>query len=168
MVAATGVLVAAGYYILNMRETSRSRKVALTNNLLQAMFSEEGTRRHISLLNMEWTDLEDFKRKYDSKINEEDFVKRTVFLTNVNYMSYLIEEGLLDIGSVYEVCGEAIMDNWLKFESIYEIYAKGGMGFGRDIIANVEYLAREMIRMKALRDPTRARWQQSCHTVDVG
>jgi len=34
IVAATGVLVAAVFYILNMRETTRNRRLTLTNNLM--------------------------------------------------------------------------------------------------------------------------------------
>jgi hypothetical protein len=151
--AAIGVCIAAMYYVLNLRETTRNRKVALTSNLLQAMFSEEGLKRHISLLNMEWSDWDDFQKKYDSKVNEENYVKRTVFVTTVNYVGYLVKEGLLDVGSVYEICGEAIMDNWLKFKPIYYKYVEVG-GYGRDIFENFEYLAEVMIRMKAARDPS--------------
>jgi hypothetical protein len=152
MVAATGVLVAAVFYVLNMRETTRNRKVALTSNLLQAMFSEEGLRRFISLMNMEWSDFEDFEKKYDSKVNEENYAKRTAFVTTVNYIGYLVKEGLIDVGSVYEICGEAIMDVWLKFRPIFLKYVELG-GYGKDIFENFEYLAKVMIKMKAARDP---------------
>ena len=152
LVTATSVTIAAIYYIINLRETIRNRKVALTSNLLQSMFSEEGLKRHISLLNMDWSDFDDFVKKYDSSVNEENYVKRTVFVTTVNYVGYLVKEGLLDIGSVYEICGEAIMDNWLKFKPIYYKYVEIG-GYGKDIFENFGYIAKEMIRMKAVRDP---------------
>jgi hypothetical protein len=153
LVTATSVTIAAIYYIINLRETTRNRKVTLTSNLLQSMFSEEGLKRHISLLNMQWVDFDDFVKKYDSKVNEENYVKRTVFVTTVNYVGYLVKEGLLDIGSVYEICGEAIMDNWLKFKTIYYKYVEVG-GYGRDVFENFEYIAKEMIKMKATRDPS--------------
>ncbi len=70
----------------------------------------------------------------------------------VNYVGYLVKEGLLDIGSVYEICGEAIMDNWLKFKPIYYGYVEIG-GYGKDIFENFEYIAKEIMRMKAVRDP---------------
>lgn len=116
------------------------------------MFSEEGLKRHISLLNMQWSDFDDFVKKYDSRVNEENYVKRTVFVTTVNYVGYLVKKGLLDIGSVYEICGEAIMDNWQKFKPVYYKYVEVG-GYGKDIFENFEYIAEEMMRMKAARDP---------------
>jgi hypothetical protein len=50
MVAATGVLVAAVFYILNMMETTRNRRMALTNNLMQNFTSEEGSKRWAELM----------------------------------------------------------------------------------------------------------------------
>ena len=35
IVAATGVLVAATYYILNLRETNKNRRITLTNTMMQ-------------------------------------------------------------------------------------------------------------------------------------
>ena len=69
MVAATGVLVAAVFYILNMRETTRNRRLTLTNNLMQNFTSEEGSRRWLELMTMEWKDFDDFRAKYDSSLN---------------------------------------------------------------------------------------------------
>lgn len=64
--AAIGVCAAASYYIFNLRETTRSRRVALTNTLIQSFISEEGSRRWADMMNMEWKDFDDFYKKYDS------------------------------------------------------------------------------------------------------
>jgi hypothetical protein len=152
MAGAIGVCVAALYYMINLRETSRNRKATLANNILQTMFSEEGLKRWISLLNMQWTDFDDFTKKYDSTVNEDNYVKRTAFILTVNYICYLVKQGLIDIGSVYEISGEGIMDFWIKFKPIYlELVVRGG--YGKDFFDNVEYLANLMINMKAVRDP---------------
>ena len=56
MVAATGVLVATMYYIMNLRETRRNGRITLTNNLIQMFFKSESNRITIELLHTEWTD----------------------------------------------------------------------------------------------------------------
>jgi hypothetical protein len=157
---ALGVCVAAFYYALNIRESGKNRKIALTNTLLQTMASEEGIRRMISLINMEWSDWDDFFKKYDSKVNEENFVKRTVFTMTAGYIGYLIKEGVIDIGSVYQLIGESVMDVWLKFKPVLYKYVEIG-DWGKDSFENFEFLANEMIRMKAERDPIYARKRAS-------
>ena len=76
MVAATGVLVAAAFYILNLRETMINRRINETNSLLEGFMSEEGQRRWGELLNMEWSDYDDFEKKYGSDVNLDNFAKR--------------------------------------------------------------------------------------------
>jgi TRAP-type C4-dicarboxylate transport system permease small subunit len=47
--AAIGVCIAAFYYALNLRETTKNRREILTNNLLQNLYTEEGQMRFITL-----------------------------------------------------------------------------------------------------------------------
>jgi hypothetical protein len=68
MVAATGVLIAAVFYILNLRVqqenmkgTAKNRRATLTNNILQTFLSDEGMAKFLELLSMEWTDFDDFE-----------------------------------------------------------------------------------------------------------
>jgi len=76
MVAATGVLVAAVYYTLNMRETAKNRRATFANTMLQSTLTEEWNLRHIEVMNMHWNDFEDFKRKYDSSVDPQIYAKR--------------------------------------------------------------------------------------------
>jgi hypothetical protein len=47
--AAIGVCIAAFYYALNFRETTKNRREILTNNLLQNLYTEEDQMRFITL-----------------------------------------------------------------------------------------------------------------------
>ena len=76
MVAATGVLVAAGYYVLNMKATLETRRIGVIENMMNNMTSYEGNRNLIELLNYEWTDYEDFEKKYGSDNNADAAAKR--------------------------------------------------------------------------------------------
>jgi hypothetical protein len=140
MVAATGVIVAAAYYVMNlrvqrenMREASKNRKIALTNTLLQTLTSEAGLKRYISLVSMEWKDWADFDRKYDSKVNEDNFVMRALFASNCSNIGYLLKEGVIDVESVYQLCGEEIMDVWLKLKPVHYRFVETG-DYGKDSI----------------------------------
>jgi len=70
MVAATGVLVAAAYYIYNtrinqrmMKVTQDSRKAEVTNNILNNLQSLESWKAFFDVMNLEWKDFEDFAKK---------------------------------------------------------------------------------------------------------
>ena len=68
---ATGVAIAALFYVLNLRISQRNqrltletRKAQLYMQIYQQLRSEESQRRIIDVLNMEWKDYDDFERKY--------------------------------------------------------------------------------------------------------
>ena len=88
MVAATGVLIAVVFYILNMRETTRNRRMALTNSLMQNFTSEEGSRRWMELMLMEWKDFDDFRERYDSSVNPDNFAKRNYIYNTCDMLGY--------------------------------------------------------------------------------
>jgi hypothetical protein len=50
LVTATSVTIAAIYYIVNLKETLRNRRVALATGLMQTFISEEGSRRWIGII----------------------------------------------------------------------------------------------------------------------
>ena len=70
MVAATGVLIAAIFYVHNLRETAKNRRVTLTTSLMQPVLTKEGMR-DFELNSIDWSDLEDLK--YDSRVNPDNF-----------------------------------------------------------------------------------------------
>ena len=63
--------VAAVYYVLNLREISRNRRITLTTTVLEPFMTKEGYGDLLDLLDMEWTDFEDFKNKYDHRVDPE-------------------------------------------------------------------------------------------------
>jgi hypothetical protein len=95
--AAIGVCVAAFYYTLTLRETTRNRKIAYTTNFMQSFYSKENSRRFIDLLDMQWKDFDDFYKKYDSRVNPENFADRWSFLGMLDVLGYQYKAGLVDI-----------------------------------------------------------------------
>ena len=150
MVAATGVLVAAIYYIQNMKETAKNRRAALTNNILQTFLSEEGMSRFLDLLAMQWSDYDDYMRKYDSRVNPRSFALRVSFWNTCDLLGYQYREGMLDLKSIYNVGGTFIENAWVKFGPIIEEYRK--RDYSTDMYENFEYLAGVLTKMKESKD----------------
>ena len=152
MVAATGVLIAAIFYVLNMRETTKNRKATLTNNLMQFITSTERAKIGMELLSMEWEDFDDFYRKYDSTVNPDNYAKRMVHWGYYEILGVQYRTGLLDVETIYAVSGVSIVNMWLRFKPIIEEYRK--FDYGKDFYQNWEYLANDLARIKAVRDPS--------------
>ena len=152
MVAATGVLVAAAFYILNLRETTRNRLISQTNTLLQTFMSEGGQKSWGELLNMEWRDYEDFEKKYGSDYNLDNFAKRQSLFYQFDTLGHMLRKGLADRETLYNTTGIAASWTWTKFKSILSENRRRYAG--RDVFTGFEYLAGEMMKMKHLRDPS--------------
>jgi hypothetical protein len=139
MVAATGVIVAAVFYVLNLRETSKNRRITLTSTLLQPFMTKEGVRDYNQLISMKWTDLEDYKRKYDADVNPENYVLRFSIWNMMDNLGKLYREGLIDLETLHSGSAGAYQWLWLKFKPVIEMYR--GTDYGRYYLENFEYAA---------------------------
>jgi hypothetical protein len=145
MVAATGVLVAAVFYIINLRETTKNRRITYTNSVMQQLLTEEGVRRENDCWMMQWTDFEDFKRKYDNRVNPENYPKRMSLWLQYDSIGYLYRSGLIDLDTVANVGSGLLVWDWLKFKPIIEEYRKIGE-IGSRGFSNFEYLAEAVMK----------------------
>ncbi len=166
MVAATGVLVAAVFYILNLRvgkknqelmlksqeQTLETRKLQFIQSTAQNLLNEEGSKRYCELMNMEWRDYDDFERKYGSDYNLDNYGKRTTTMMNYTMMGACIREGLIDSESLYNMGMFGVIFFWEKFKGVIREQARmyNGADWGQDI----ELLASEMLRIKLRKDPS--------------
>ena len=152
MVAATGVLVAAIFYMVNLRETNKNRKITFTTSFMQQFYSKENSRRYIDLLGMRWTDDADYMSKYDSRVNPENFADRWSFLGMMDVLGYQYKTGLIDLETIYELNWAPIIMTWIKFKPIIEKYKK--TDYGEDQYANFELIANALWKIKMERDPS--------------
>jgi hypothetical protein len=148
--AAIGVCVAAFYYIMNLRETTRNRKMALTTTMMQTFISEEGSKRWAELLNMEWKDYDDYMKKYDWSVNPDNYAKRNITWNTCDILGYQYMSGQLDLGTVWSICNTGIPMTWEKFGPIILESKKRGETT-KQIWKYFEYLAyeirKEMVKM---------------------
>ena len=110
---AISVILGVIYYMINLRETTRNRRVTLTNALMQTFLSEEGSRLWIDIMQAEWEDFDDFYRKYDSTVNLDFYAKRDSFFRTFDIFGYQYMSGYLDIGTLWTVCNEAVAFTWV-------------------------------------------------------
>jgi hypothetical protein len=148
--AAIGVCLAAVYYALNLRETTRNRRITLTNTLMQPFLTEEGMKNINEMFDMEWTDFKDFMKKYDSKLNPSNFAKRMALWNNLEVLGFQYRSGLIDLGTVYSVCLMLVPMLWMKFKPVIEEYKK--FDYPKTAYENFEYLASEIAGYVARRD----------------
>ena len=71
---------------------------------------------------MTWNDLDYYKRKYDHRVNPENYAKRTSMWNRCNAIGSLYREGLLDLKTLYAGSAGIISRMWLKFRTIIEMY----------------------------------------------
>ena len=119
--AALSFILAATYYIFNMRHARETRQAQLFMQLTSQLFTTEMMNNSIELLEMQWTDLEDFYRKYDSSVDRDNFVKRFQYWFLLNQVGYLLKKGLIDKDFTYTLLGGYSANwHWQKFKPIIE------------------------------------------------
>ena len=151
MAAAIGVFIAAVYYVMTLRTAQRNMRITLTNSLMQSLLSEEW-RRWFELLYMEWKDYDDFERKYGTDIGFDNASKRMNLWYTYNVLGRILESGLADKETLYNVMSVGAVWLWVKFKPIIEEHRRRYSG--KDAYSGFEYLANEMLKMKRQRDPS--------------
>jgi hypothetical protein len=164
MVAATGVLVAAGYYILNLRasqknqelslkaqqQTLETRRIGLMDSLIARTINKEAMMSSIKLLRYEWSDYEDFEKKYGTENDVEAAAERYVVWNLFDAFGMMLRKGMVEIEDVY-AAASVCMFLWEKFKPIIEENRRryNGQSYLRDF----EYLYDEMMKWKLSKDP---------------
>jgi len=159
MVAATGVLVAAIYYVMtlrttqrNMKQTLETRRIGLVDSLITRTINVEGYKRFFELLRYEWKDYEDFELKYGSENNVEAAAKRFAIWHDYNSTGMMLRKGLVEAEDLYDMGMIGVIFLWEKYRPIIEENRRryNGQNYLRDL----EYLAGEMLRVVRERDPS--------------
>jgi hypothetical protein len=148
---ALSVVLGVIYYAINLKETIRNRRVTLANNLLSTVNSEDAQRKYFELMSMQWTDFEDFKSKYDSSVNPENYIKRYSFWQVCDHVGWQYRKGLVDLETIYFSAGLNIFLMWRKFKPLIEALRK--WQYGHQYCVNWEYLAEALDKMSERLDP---------------
>jgi hypothetical protein len=145
MVAATGVLVAAAYYVLNMRAAERNKKIQLSTSITERLSTKDWNRDFLQLYNHNWGDIDDFMKKYDSTVNPDSHALRWEVWATYDNLGYLLREGLVDKEMVFNSMGTWSILIFGRFKPVIDHYRR--VELGPRWMENFEYLAREMWEM---------------------
>jgi hypothetical protein len=149
MAGALGVFLGAVYYINNMRYTLKTREVDLCRMFVSEITSESGVECYSTAMGMEWENYEDFQNKYGP--GRPEYCRWVSQLLKYESMAYLIKKNIVKPETVYDLGFTGIIPFWEKFKDV--LVARRNF-LGRDNMANAEFLAGEMLRIKLQKDPS--------------
>ena len=105
------------YYVMVLRNQNKTRQIQLLMQLSDRR-NEETSRKGLELLEMEWTDYDDFERKYGSDNNPDNFAMRVTFWNRFNTQGMLLRRGLVDADILFASGGNGPMFHWNKYGPI--------------------------------------------------
>lgn len=151
-IAATGVTIAAIYYIMILRNAQRSRQMGMLMQLYQSRYDSEGMQRLWKILSMEWDDFDHYMEKY-SLVKHPEREEGALVSASFGFydgLGILVKDKMVDVNTVYRMFGLRILMVWYKFETLIKGFREleGGVGAGSDYVENFEYLANEMIKFR--------------------
>ena len=149
MLAATGVLVAAIYYIISLRYNMKARETEICRLATSDFHSEQGMQRYAAVMSMEWKDYEDFWKKYGPS-NPEMFGKWTSQFITWATVGTLIKNKVVRAERLYDMGAYGAILGWEKFKDI--IQSRRDVAWGQDYLSNAEFFAQEMLKVKTKRD----------------
>jgi hypothetical protein len=130
MVAATGVLVAAAYYVITLRANQKTTKMTLETRQIQALLEYNQERTSIELplytqfMKAKWVSFDDFYEKYGAGSNPELFSFMTQLWNRYNISGLMIRDGLISVNAYVEYIGDAPAIVWDKYRDIILEYRR--------------------------------------------
>jgi len=122
-----GILVGIGYYIMTLRNQQRSQKTAEETRKYQLLYDinqftsdEDIGQDFYALMDMEWTDYDDFTEKYGVKNNPTMNMKRQKMFRRWNFNGLLMRDGLIDADSFVQTLADNAPILWNKFGGLVE------------------------------------------------
>jgi len=112
-------------------------------NIFKDYTTDEFMRNTHELTYMEWTDYDDFERKYGSDNNMENYVKRMKTFYWYNGLGLLLEDKLIDESIVYGALGSSTTIYWEKFK---DVLLKGRSLYGESCGLDLSFSRRGWLR----------------------
>ncbi len=156
--AAIGVCIAAVYYMMtlrvqqaNMKETMLNRRETFSSNLRAYSCSEAWVNAYLEASKMQWTDYDDFQRKYGWEVDTKLATKRFVVLARYDMMGRQYRTGLITFDDIGAFNGYNLVWTWLKFKPIIE---EGRRRHNpKNTYSDLEYAAESILKKLSEDDP---------------
>jgi len=119
MVAATGVLVAAIFYVLNMRATLQTRQAQLFMQIYLKTTEKSFMKDGLEITDeWKWTDFDDYDKKYVA--NRDNNAKFMACSDYFEGLGVLVKRKLIDPGLVDDLISSGIIGFWEKTRPVVE------------------------------------------------
>lgn len=115
MVAATGVLVAAIYYVWNIRTTLQTRQAQLFMPIYATYNSDENIRAYSTIMGWKFKDYDDYTSKYSPEQNPDADVMHRKFNGFLEGVGVLVKRGMIDPSFVDDLMSGRVIRYWEKF-----------------------------------------------------
>ena len=142
-----GILVGILYYITIMRNQSKAREAQFLLQLNNVFQDKEAIKDWLNVLQMQFTDYDDFLEKFDSEVNMENYLQRSRIYRMLNTFGHILKKGLVDPETVFDgISGDFIEDMWRKHSVIIlEIRKRRNVPH---YLEGFEYLAKAMKKIQ--------------------
>ena len=139
MVAATGVLVAAIYYIYNMRITQRNSALALKSQeqtletrqaqlfmpIYSTFYSDEFLKANSEIMTWSYDNYDDYTSKYGYASNHEASMLQSKVNLYLEGIGVLVKRGLIDPSLVDDLMSSVVIRYWEKYRQyVYDYRAR--------------------------------------------
>ena len=110
--AALGILVAATYYILTLRNQNRTRQAQLFMQIYSQWNSEEFARMRLEIRKMNYESFEDLVEKYGFEVNPDSWIARHSLCRFYSGLGMLVHDGEIELSRVEDMMGDIIVGSW--------------------------------------------------------
>ncbi len=153
VVPAVSVAIALVYYAMTINNQNKTRQAQLFMQLYDRYRSKEYMRDSVVMLNMEWTDYNDYLTKYDSSVNPDNYETRWSVWSFIDGIGMLLKKGLVNREMIYYLMGG--YDAFWQWEKFKEVISELRVRMNSpDMFVMFEYLADEMRKMREQRNQT--------------
>jgi len=125
LVTIFGVIAGFSYYVLTVKNTQKNQQLQLETrqaqlymSLLDRWNTAEFSKQRYDSYNMEWTDLDDFRQKYNRKTNSDIFASWNTFGRTILGLAELKRKGLIDVDFLDGMMLADILNWWVRFGSL--------------------------------------------------
>jgi len=141
-VAALSVMVAAVYYVFNLRGNTRTRQAQLFMQLYDRFHDTQFWKQYGEIIFLsEWTSWDDFWGKY-GPTNIDAFADWMSFGTYFSGIGVLLKEKMIDVRIVDNLVGDYVFWVWEKLRTLSD--EMGAKGQKPQSILWIEYLYNEI------------------------
>jgi len=147
VVASAGVLLAAVYYVWQIRHQTKLRRTDLVWRMSLTLYADDYREAILKVLNLDFKDYEDFAEKYGPYLSDSPTMRAlTKINTLYDSMGTLVRKKLIDPELANSAFGYASRRAWEKVKPIIEGYRRA-IGVP-EYLGDFEYLYNEMMRLE--------------------